>query len=73
MGSSVSNFGASQADGKSFKSGSMRDPKEDSFDLEDFGEVVESIQLQSALEEQKRMIGKVKEEKEDGYKDCFLV
>ena len=53
MGSSVSNFGGSQM------SSSVKDPKEDSFDLEDFGDVMESIQLQSALEESRRKIEKV--------------
>lgn len=39
MGNSVSNFKGS--DGRSMKSGSVRDPKEDSFDLEDFDDIVE--------------------------------
>ena len=43
MGNSVSNFKGS--DGRSMKSGSVRDPKEDSFDLEDFDDIVEQIEL----------------------------
>ena len=38
MGSSVSNF-----DNRSLKSGSVKDPKEDSFDLEDFEDIMEKI------------------------------
>ena len=45
MGSSVSNFGGTNRDGTSLKSGSVRDPKEDEYDLEDFGDIMESIQL----------------------------
>ena len=39
MGASSSNFG----DVKSVKSGSVKDPKDDSFDLEDFDDVIEKI------------------------------
>ena len=56
MGNSVSNFG----DAKSMKSGSVRDQKEDDFDLEDFGDIMEMIQLQGKLEEKKREVKKIK-------------
>lgn len=40
MGASTSNFG----DGRSVKTGSVRDPKDDdSFDLEDFDDIIEKI------------------------------
>ena len=42
MGNSVSNFGG-MADKYSLKSGSVKDPKDDSFDLEDFEDVMEKI------------------------------
>ena len=69
MGSSHSNFG----DAKSVKTGSVRDAKDDSFDLEDFEDIMEKIQLDGALEEQQRVIKKVRKTDNDDYKDNFLV
>jgi len=63
MGGSVSNFGNSET--KSMKSSSVRDAKEDSFDLEDFEDIMEQIQLQGALEEKKRQVRKVNQVRED--------
>ena len=39
MGASASNFG----DARSVKTGSVKDPKDDSFDLEDFDDIIEKI------------------------------
>ena len=69
MGSSVSNFGATN----SMKSGSVRDPKDDSFDLEDFEDIMEKIQLDGALEEKKQVIKKTRKQDNDEFKDNFLV
>ena len=72
MGGSVSNFG--RGDAGSVKGSSVRDPKDDSFDLEDFEDVMEQIELQGALAEKKRMVSKVNlQEEEKDYKDSFLV
>ena len=68
MGSSTSAF-----DKQSLKSGSVRDAKEDSFDLEDFDEIVEKIQLESAIHEQKRSVRQVLKQDEEDYKDSFLI
>jgi len=72
IGSSSSAFGIS--DGTSMKSGSVKgNPNDDSFDLEDFDDIVEKIQLESVLEDTKRIVSKVKTEKNDEYKDSFLI
>jgi len=42
------------------KTGSVRDPKDDSFDLEDFDDIMEKIQLQGMLEEKKRIVKQIK-------------
>jgi len=72
IGSSSSAVGIS--DGTSMKSGSVKwNPNDDSFDLEDFDDIVEKIQLESVLEDTKRIVSKVKTEKNDEYKDNFLI
>lgn len=56
MGGSTSNF-----DGQSLKSGSVRGKdNDDSFDLEDIDDLIEKIQLESAIEDKRREIRKVK-------------
>lgn len=72
MGQSTSAFGQS-LDTKSMKSGSVRDnPNDDSFDLEDFDDIMEKIKLDAALEETRQSVRKQKPE-EDEYKDNFLI
>ena len=56
MGGSTSNF-----DNQSLKSGSVRgNPNDDSFDLEDIDDLIEKIKLESAIEDKRREIRKVK-------------
>ena len=56
IGGSASNF-----DGQSLKSGSVKgNPNDDSFDLEDLDDLMEKIQLESAIEDKRREIRKVK-------------
>lgn len=68
--SSSSAFGHS--DTKSMKTGSVRDKNDDSFDLEDFDDIVEKIKLDAALEEQRQAMRKAKRE-DDDYKESFLI
>ena len=42
------------------KSGSVRDKKEDSFDLEDFDEIMEKINLDKTVAEKKRDVKQIK-------------
>ena len=68
----MSNFG----DAKSKASASVRDQQEDDFDLEDFTDIAEAIQLQGVLEEKRRQIRKIKQPKEsrvDKPNDNFLI
>lgn len=65
-------FGASASRGgfgagnnaQSLKSGSVRDNNDSDFDLEDFADIMEKIQLESAIENKKRNITQLK--KKDG-------
>ena len=57
MGASTSAFGHTEV--KSMKSGSVKgNLNDDSFDLEDFDDIIEKIQLESALEDTKRLVRK---------------
>jgi len=69
---SVNNFGG-LSDAKSIKTGSIRDARDNSFDLEDFDDVMEKIQLEGAIEEKRRMVSRVLQKDETSYKDNFLV
>ena len=58
------------------KSGSVKDKQESDFDLEDFTEIMEKLQLENALNDKKREIKKLKKVPEGGdedYKDNFLI
>jgi len=62
---SVGKFGAATSSkggfgGQSMKSGSVRDKKEDSFDLEDFDEIMEKINLDKTVAEKKRDVKQIK-------------
>lgn len=57
------------------KSGSVRGGNNDSFDLEDFEDIMEKIQLDGAIELQKKSMRKLTTANEDpdAYKDNFLI
>lgn len=58
MGQSASAFGHT-LDNKSVKTGSVRgNPNDDSFDLEDFDDIMEKIKLDAALEETRQNVRK---------------
>ena len=64
------------AETQSLKTGSVRDKNDDSFDLEDFDEIMEKINLDKVLEEKKSTVRKLKKTTNEGtadYKENFLI
>jgi len=51
------------------KSGSVKDKQESDFDLEDFTEIMEKLQLENAINDKKREIKKLKKVPEGGDED----
>ena len=61
-------------DKKSIASSSQRDPlNDDSFEMEDWDDIMEKIQLDAAIEDKKRQVRKIKPDVDDSYKDNFLI